>query len=51
MVRYEFTCTKCNETFETPSRFDVTHCGVRAKRNYSIGGIAFKGSGFYSKDK
>lgn len=51
MIRYEFVCNSCGTEFESPTRVDVSHCGVLAKRKYSIGGIAFRGNGFYSKDK
>jgi predicted nucleic acid-binding Zn ribbon protein len=51
MIKYEYQCTKCDEVFETPSRNDVTHCGSAAKRKFSLGGIAFRGNGFYKTDK
>lgn len=50
MVVYEYKCRVCDEEFESPSRHDVSHCGKLAKRKFSLGGISFKGEGFYSTE-
>lgn len=55
MPRYDFTCTKCEKTFEeTISDFSVKitcKCGGEAKREFPlVGNVIFRGSGFYSTD-
>lgn len=56
MVIYEFKCPECEEVITSEDKdleiaCAVCHDPVMMKRVYSLGGIAFKGSGFYKNDK
>lgn len=63
MPKYEYKCTKCGQTFLLLYQLDgdeyshghpdlpgAEECEGRMKRVYSLGGIAFRGSGFYKND-
>jgi predicted nucleic acid-binding Zn ribbon protein len=63
-VKYEYKCPKCGEVTELTNSDTDNFCGgyiddsgdfshepEQMKRVYSLGGIAFKGSGFYKNDK
>lgn len=63
MPTYEYKCTECDHTetldFRLPDRDRLAHfpdsdgilqCSGKLKRVYSLGGISFKGSGFYKND-
>jgi len=58
MPSYSYECSQC-KTVLTVSRsmteqdpgYDCKDCNIPMKRQYSVGAITFKGSGFYSKDK
>lgn len=58
MGRYDFVCSDCGKVFEVagsigfvPVHVCCPECGSSStKRKYRIGGIIFKGSGFYSTD-
>lgn len=48
---YEFKCRECGTIYEFGERqVDVECCGETLRRIYNIGGVNFKGSGFYSTD-
>ena len=50
---FEFKCDQCGKLreFVTPIVETLCNCGGVLKRKYSIGGVKFKGTGFYSNDK
>lgn len=48
---YEFKCKQCGTIYEFNDReVEVECCDEVLIRNYSIAGIKFKGTGFYSTD-
>lgn len=58
---YEYKCNKCGDIIElaksdvrlvdeTGLWHDEQICGGIYRRKYSLGGISFKGSGFYKND-
>tara|TARA_B110001454_G_scaffold194571_1_gene196239 strand:- start:823 stop:999 length:177 start_codon:yes stop_codon:yes gene_type:complete len=54
MPLYEYRCDCGNEFLQRQAiNDDPMHCpcGQQAKRVYGLGGIVFKGKGFYSTDK
>lgn len=51
MPVYEFKCKVCDTVYEFGERdVDTKCCDEPLVRLYSIGGISFKGSGFYATD-
>jgi putative FmdB family regulatory protein len=54
MPVYLYDCSKCGEVKELvkgisdPDLTSCPDCGGNLKRVYSVGGIQFKGKGFYS---
>lgn len=58
-VKYEYKCPECGKMFERDTTEGELWCAVAGegshneltKRVYSLGGITFKGSGFYKNDK
>lgn len=58
MPTYEYVCRECEtslteiRSIHDPSPVHICEkCGNRMNQVVSLGGIQFKGSGFYSKDK
>ena len=54
-MRYDFKCPQCEKIIESSSRDNQQTCSdnhepVDMIRVYSIGGIVFKGNGFYKTD-
>jgi predicted nucleic acid-binding Zn ribbon protein len=59
-IEYEFKCPECDVSVFVPNKdSEYKHTGVDGakhdavvmKRVYSLGGITFKGSGFYKNEK
>lgn len=49
--RYDFKCKKCEKRFELPTKESGLQCCKQTvQRVYSVSGISFKGSGWYSTD-
>jgi putative FmdB family regulatory protein len=54
MPVYLYACEKCEDNKELvkgmndPDPKDCPDCGSNIRRVFSVGGIAFKGKGFYS---
>ena len=54
MPVYVYSCEKCEDNKELvkgmndPDPENCPDCGSNIKRVFSVGGIAFKGKGFYS---
>lgn len=58
MPIYIYVCIECDKSTEITRGFSDTEivpacekCGYRMIRSYSLAGVHFKGSGFYSTDK
>jgi predicted nucleic acid-binding Zn ribbon protein len=50
-VPVDFKCDTCGHVQEIMTGEEIPlHCGVTMRRIFSIGGISFKGSGFYVTD-
>lgn len=56
-MRYEYECPGCGNVVEierkitdTESLYDCPECGTTLNRKYSVPGISFNASGFYSTD-
>jgi putative FmdB family regulatory protein len=54
-VTSDYKCTVCEHVFEddleTEAYPPCPECGGDTRRVYSLGGITFKGPGFYKTDK
>ena len=55
MPLYEYKCNGCNITFdvtrsyqERETAIECPACGLDSTRVYSVPGVQFKGTGFYS---
>lgn len=58
MPKYEYRCElgHTNELFfkiedKLPSTVKCSECGDLAKKLFTVGGLIFRGDGFYSNDK
>ena len=54
MPLYEYRCDCGNEFLQRQAINDdpvICSCGKETKRVYGLGGVAFKGKGFYSTHK
>lgn len=52
MPVFEYKCTVCDALYEFPTNnVDFTCCGKSVRRVYTLGGVSFKGSGFYVNEK
>lgn len=56
MPTYSYLCQSCSKELEVKQSIhdsaltDCPSCGGRLKKLFAVGGIAFKGSGFYRTD-
>ncbi len=58
MPSYEYKCPECDIRFvvirsilEKDPGYECETCKIQLNQVYSLGGITFKGSGFYRTDK
>jgi putative FmdB family regulatory protein len=52
MIVYEFRCDVCDYVMESEDKMaKLTHCNQKMLRVFSLGGVQFKGDGFYKNDK
>jgi putative FmdB family regulatory protein len=56
MPRYQYVCTACGHRFEQqqsinePALTRCPECQGELRKEFGVGGIAFKGTGFYRTD-
>ncbi|MEI6590411.1 MAG: FmdB family zinc ribbon protein [Actinomycetes bacterium] len=56
MPKYSYVCTACSHAFEQQQSFEesaLTSCPIckgELRKEFGVGGISFKGSGFYRTD-
>jgi putative FmdB family regulatory protein len=56
MPKYSYVCTACEhafsqqQSFEEPALTVCPECGGALRKEFGVGGIAFKGTGFYKTD-
>lgn len=55
MALYDYKCTGCDEVFTVEHAMSADgpsdcYCGDKLRKMFNVGGVSFKGAGFYSND-